>query len=141
MGRIELSIEAQPDPRDLEALGRGLSEHSQPFTQGEGFLPIAVLARDEQGRLAGGARGKLNWNWLHVSVLWVAPELRQQGLGSRLLHAIESAARARGCNQAHLDTFSYQAKPFYERHGYAVFGVLENYPPGHERIFLHKTLR
>ena len=47
---------------------------------------------------------------------------------------------ARGCRYAHLDTFSYQARPFYDRLGYRLFGELENYPPGHSRFFLRKQL-
>ncbi len=140
MERIALSIETDADPRDVEALGRGLSEHAQPITRTEGFVPLTVLARDVGGELVGGAHGKINWNWLHVSILWVAPALRRRGLGARLLEAIESSALDRGCTRAHLDTFSYQARPFYERHGYTVFAILEDYPPGHERIFLRKTL-
>jgi hypothetical protein len=55
--------------------------------------------------------------------------------------AIEGAAEERGCERAHLDTFSYQARPFYEKLGYRVFGELEDYPPGHTRFFLRKQLR
>ena len=33
-----------------------------------------------------------------------------------------------------------QALPFYEKHGYTVFGVLENYPTGHSRYFVRKSL-
>jgi hypothetical protein len=50
------------------------------------------------------------------------------------------APKARGCIGAHLDTFTFQARPFYERHGYAVFGQLDNYPGGHSRFFLSKRL-
>ena len=32
------------------------------------------------------------------------------------------------------------AKPFYERAGYSVFGILEDYPPGHTRYFMRKDL-
>jgi hypothetical protein len=85
-----------------------------------------------------GAYGLTSWNWLHISLVWVSPELRRQGTGRRLITAIEDAARARGCTHAHLDTFSYQARPFYEKLGYEVFGALEDYPPGHQRFFLRK---
>jgi hypothetical protein len=46
----------------------------------------------------------------------------------------------RGCRGAYLDTFSYQARPFYEKLGYAVFGTLDDYPPGHQRFFMRKRL-
>ena len=81
----------------------------------------------------------INWTWLHVSLLWVAEERRHSGLGSRLLCDLEAAAAERGCRHAHLDTFSYQARPFYERHGYTLFATLDDYPPGHQRFFLRKT--
>lgn len=52
----------------------------------------------------------------------------------------EEEAVRRGCLGAWLDTFSFQARGFYERLGYSVFGVIEGYPPGHSRFFLKKTL-
>jgi GNAT superfamily N-acetyltransferase len=137
---VRLSVETAPDPRDVEALANGLTQHALPTTGRPGFQPLAVFARDGQGALVGGAHGQVNWNWLHVGLLWVAPELRRTGLGSRLLDSIERAARERGCTNAHLDTFSYQARPFYERHGYTLFATLEDYPPGQRRYFLRKAL-
>ena len=88
----------------------------------------------------GGAYGRVNWTWLDVSLLWVAAGDRNQGLGSKLLEEIETAAVARGCTCAHLETFGYQARPFYERHGYEVFATLDDYPPGHQRFFMRKLL-
>jgi len=140
MDDLELSIETSPDPRDVEALASGLTEHALPVTHRPGFLPLAVFARSSDGELVGGVHGQVNWTWLHVSLLWVAAERRHSGLGSKLLGAIESAAAERGCTAAHLDTFSYQARPFYERHGYTLFAALEDYPPGHQRFFLRKFL-
>jgi hypothetical protein len=37
-----------------------------------------------------------------------------------------------------VDTFSFQAQPFYESLGFAVFGVQPNFPPGHRCLFLRK---
>jgi GNAT superfamily N-acetyltransferase len=141
MRDLELSIETQPASRDIDALGRGLSEHALPTTGAPGFRPLAAFARDESGVLVGGVYGQVNWNWLQISLFWISTERRHRGLGSRLLQAIEAAALERGCTHSHLDTFSYQARPFYERHGYRVFAILEEYPPGHQRIFLRKPLR
>jgi hypothetical protein len=45
--------------------------------------------------------------------------------------AAEAYARERGCRHVQLSTFSFQARPFYEKHGYEVFATLENCPVGH----------
>ncbi len=47
---------------------------------------------------------------------------------------------SRGCTYAHLNTFSYQARPFYEKRGYEVFAELDDYPKGHQRVFMKKCL-
>ena len=54
--------------------------------------------------------------------------------------AIEQLAAQRGCLNSHLDTFSFQARPLYEKLGYKVFGTLEYHPKGHSHYFLKKTL-
>lgn len=46
---------------------------------------------------------------------------------------------ARDCHSAWVDTFSFQARGFYEKLGYTVFGQLD-YPPEHRRFFLEKRL-
>jgi GNAT superfamily N-acetyltransferase len=135
-----VTIETDPSPQDIKALGDGLTEHALPTTGGPGFLPLAVFARDADGRMAGGISAFVNWNWLQIALVWISPERRHTGLGSQLLSRIESAGKERGCKYAHLDTFSYQARPFYERHGYELFAMLDDYPAGHRRYFLRKTL-
>lgn len=39
-----------------------------------------------------------------------------------------------------LTTHSFQARPFYERFGYEVFGELSDHPAGHILYFMKKTL-
>lgn len=39
-----------------------------------------------------------------------------------------------------LDTFQFQARPFYERLGFEVFGRLEGLAPYFPRYFMKKTL-
>jgi hypothetical protein len=51
----------------------------------------------------------------------------------------EAEAIERGCQGAWLDTFSFQARGFYEQIGYTVFGSIEDYPSGHSRFFLKKS--
>jgi len=42
--------------------------------------------------------------------------------------------------EIYLDTFSFQAPAFYQRHGYQVFGTLPDFTPGHQRYFFTKQL-
>jgi GNAT superfamily N-acetyltransferase len=99
---------------------------------------LVLLLRDADGTIRGGLLGYTHWNWLFVSHLWVHEPLRGRGLGRELLGRAEAEAAARGCRNAHLDTFSFQARDFYESRGYVVFGTLDDYPPGHSRYFLQK---
>ncbi|WP_414626970.1 GNAT family N-acetyltransferase [Aeromonas hydrophila] len=69
---------------------------------------------------AGGCSGHTYGNWLYIEYLWAASSLRGRGVGGRLLAAMEQAARERGCRFSQLDTFSFQAKPFYQARGYSV---------------------
>ena len=140
MSDLALSVEAAPPAQDVAVLEAGLTAHALPFTGTPGFRPVAVFARDGTGRVVAGARGTTSWNWLHIGLVWVDDGHRGHGLGRRIMAAIEDAGRERGCTHAHLDTFSYQARPFYEKLGYEVFATLEDYPPGHRRFYLRKRL-
>ena len=77
---------------------------------------------------------------LYVYLLFVDENYRHQGLGSQLLQKAEDEARAIGAKLAHLDTFDFQAKDFYLKHGYEIFGILENCPESHKRYYLKKIL-
>ena len=77
---------------------------------------------------------------MYVAILWLSEEIRAHGYGRRLLAEAEWIAVERGCIGVQLDTMSFQALAFYERQGYIIFGVLDNFPPGHRKYFLHKPL-
>ena len=97
--------------------------------------------REDIIHLGQGVSGKLNWNWLQVSLLWVDESLRGEGYGEKLMAMIEDLGREKGCTRAHLSTFSFQAKAFYESLGYEAFATLDDYPPGHARSFMRKVLQ
>jgi ribosomal protein S18 acetylase RimI-like enzyme len=67
--------------------------------------------------------------------------MRGRGVGSALLQMAEEEAVKAGCHHAYLDSMSFQAPGFYEKHGYTEFAVLQNYPTGYGRHFLMKVLR
>ena len=103
-------------------------------------IPVALYLREGEGPIRGGLTGFLAWDWLSVDLLWVDAALRGQGYGSALLAQAEQLAREAGCVAVRLDTYDFQARPFYERHGYVVWGVLEGYPAGRRTFHLRKSL-
>ena len=88
----------------------------------------------------GGIYGEIYWGWLNVLALWVTPQMRHQGIGTKLLSHAEAEALAKGCEGAYLDTFTFQNVALYTRAGYEIFGTLEHFPKGHSRHFLRKHL-
>lgn len=135
---IQVSIEPAAAPGDVAAVQAGLLAFNRAVIGDPGEVPVHVFLREADGTIVGGLLGHIRWRWLYVSKLWVADALRGRGFGSALLEAAESEARAHRCLGVHLDTFEYQARPFYERHGYTLFGTLENYPPGYSQYHLAK---
>ena len=138
----EITVAVEPEPAEgvRAAVLAGVRAFNRRHAVPPGFRPLVLAARDAAGALTGGLVGELGWEWLHVELLWVAEPHRGRGVGRALLRAAERAAAALGCRHAYLDTFDYQARPFYEREGYTVFGVQDDYPPGHRRFFLRKAL-
>eukprot|EP01031_Cornospumella_fuschlensis_P008131 gene8131-10033_t len=86
----------------------------------------------------GGIQAHCYGAWLHVLMVYLPEDLRRSGLGTALFDRIEAEAQARGCIGAYLDTLSWQARPFYEKRGYVLFGTIPDNPPGHARYFLMK---
>lgn len=103
--------------------------------------PVSVTVCDETSTVIGGLIGRTVWGWLHIEELWVAEPHRRSGLGTQLMNAAEGEALRLGCHGAYLDSFDFQAVPFYQLLGYEVFGLLQDFPVGHTRYFLRKALK
>lgn len=112
-----------------------------PFTQNPTFISIDRVIKGLDGDVLAGINSELYcWNCLYIQVLWVKEGFRQHGYGSRLLSEVEKIAKEKGCKLIHLDTFDFQAKDFYIKHGYEIFGVLEDCPLEHERYYMKKNI-
>jgi GNAT superfamily N-acetyltransferase len=135
-----VSVERDADPADIAAVTTGLRAFNVGIIGDPDEMPVHIFLRDEGNAVVGGLLGHIKWRWLYVSKLWMREELRGRGFGGALMDAAEDIARKHGCIGAHLDTLEYQARPFYEKRGYALFGTLEGFPPGYRQYFLSKRL-
>jgi GNAT superfamily N-acetyltransferase len=139
------NIRVVSDPRasaaDVDFVRDGLSLFNVAATGDSYYSPLAIFLRDERDAVLGGAYGHVWGGWLDLSLLWVAEPLRGKGYGRKLLEAAEDEARSQGCRGVFLSTFSFQARPFYERFGYEVIADVPDYPIGHTYHVLKKNLQ
>jgi GNAT superfamily N-acetyltransferase len=137
----DVKIDDEVAPADEACVVRGLLAFNEARLGPSGEEPVKFVVRDSAGTVLGGILGHTRWSWLYIAKLWVDEGARGHGLGTRLMTAAEALARSRGCTDASLDTFDYQARPFYEKRGYKLFGTLEGYPPDSRQYYLRKRLR
>ena len=100
--------------------------------------PLCLPLFDDGGETAGGLYGTIAYDWLIIELLVVPEAIRGSGLGSRLIAKAEAEAQAQGCIGAWLDTFSFQARGFYEKLGYSLVGSIPDHPLGGARYFMSK---
>lgn len=106
--------------------------------QDEDFV---LKIEDAHGKIIAGCNfGIFNWSQMEVDVLWVDEVYRHLGLASMLLKEAERIARERKCYLSMLGTFDFQARPLYEKHGYKVQAVREEWPKGHCNYTMTKRL-
>jgi GNAT superfamily N-acetyltransferase len=138
--RLRIETDLAPTAKDLAVVRDGLMAFNDSRAGPVTVERLAVYLRDGRGMIQGGLVGFMAWKWLSIEWLWVGESLRREGYGSALLAEAEAAARDAGCIAAKLDTYEFQAKPFYEKHGYVVFGTLEGYPADTRTYYMRKAL-
>ena len=131
-------------PSDNTAIQEGITEYNIqiiPALPRAEIHKLDFVLKNGQGALLGGINAEyVNWGILFISLLFVEERYRSHGYGSKLLEYVEKLAREKGCYLAHTDTLEFQAKDFYLKHGYEIFGTLNDCPRGYKRYYLKKTL-
>jgi ribosomal protein S18 acetylase RimI-like enzyme len=104
------------------------------------YQEVNLFLKDEDGMVRGGILGEICWNWLEIHTLMIDEDLRHSGHGSRLLAEAEKLAAEKKCDFVKVDTLSFQALDFYEKHGYQVFGTLDHVGRDFKHYYLKKDL-
>lgn len=141
---MPISVEREPAAEDAAALSQGIiafNKASVPdLEEVAEEVRFFVLAKDDDGTLQGGMRAVCYWNTLHIELMWLDEAARGSGLGVRLMREAENLAKEHKCEQALVETTSWQAKPFYEKLGYTLMATLPDRPQGHASHYLSKSL-
>jgi GNAT superfamily N-acetyltransferase len=130
----------KPDRTAWDVIGGGIHSYNTEHAGDEHTEMLCFVLRGPDQELEGGLIGLTHWEWFYIELLFVKEHLRGRGYGHRILAAAEREARNRGAKRAYLDTLSFQAPAFYKKHGYEVFGELQDFPAGHQRYYLTKQL-
>lgn len=100
---------------------------------------VTFFARNENKQIVGGLKGYCYGNAFFVDILFMDEQLRGKGYGTQLMKLAEQEAKRNDCDFVHLDTFSFQALPFYQKLGYTIYAELE-YKPNVKRFYLKKDI-
>ena len=141
---MNIEIERNPSKAEADLLSRGIKSFNEETVRdlepAEEEKRFHVMARDDEGSLQGGIRATCYWNTLHIELLWISETARGSGIGRKLIQKAEAFARDNGCENALVETTSWQARPFYEKNGYNHMATLEDRPKGHSSHYLTKVL-
>jgi GNAT superfamily N-acetyltransferase len=136
--RIEI-VETDVMPEHEASILRPLLEYNSRAARHASYEEFAILLRDpDSDDVTGGLYGQFDHGWAFVKLLIVPEAYRGVGLGRQLMEAAEALARRHNCEGMWLDTFDFQARPFYEKLGFTVFGELEAGNHADGRYFLKK---
>lgn len=120
---------------DLPPLTQTLDELRAELERNLGLVALDAT------RVVGAVRARLDGSLLLIGRLVIAPDRQGEGIGSRLLTAVEEAGRDAGATTAELFTGSLSTANLrlYEREGYAESTRVPG-DDGIEQVFLRKPL-
>lgn len=138
---VRISIETDTADEVRKTVESGLYAFNDQFAGPMLNSMLMIGARDGGGKIIGGLVANLQpgWKWMTVQRLWIEESHRRAGIGRQLLEAAEEEAQTQGCLHVAVDTTEFQARGFYEKQGYRVYAVQEDYPYGHRKFMLRKT--
>jgi GNAT superfamily N-acetyltransferase len=147
MGEIRI-FEREMTSVELDRMNAGFDEHSvENGVEIQSSERIGFVALDGE-RFIGCASGLAYKNgneysgWFYLTDLFVEKEYRLQGIGSKLLKALEKKLLQYGINKIWTWTAGYEGPEFYKTLDYKVFAEMENwYSRGDSRIGLRKKIK
>jgi GNAT superfamily N-acetyltransferase len=136
-----ITVQDVADQTVLDGIGKPLGEFNTIAAGDDRYIPIAILIRDQaDNHIIGGLSGHSFYEWMYINLFFIPNALRGQKLGQRRLAQAEAIARTRSCTGIWLNTFEFQARGFYEKQGFTLFGTIPDHPHGNNMYFLQKRL-
>jgi len=109
-----------------------------PKDLGGRYEEICLFLKDDNGIIRGGILSEICWNWLEIHTFMIDEDIRKSGYGTKLLSELEKIALEKECDFIKVDTLSFRALDFYKKHGYQVFGSIDNVGRDHKHYYLKR---
>lgn len=137
---------------DISKENKELIEHNLElynFSKNKWLNPIMYKKNQKEfgfyayddDKIIGGAYGLIDDGyWTCLDLLFVDEKYRNIDIATNLMKQVEMFAKENKCIGIRTETWSFQARGFYEKMGFIVYGQLENHPPHAIDYLLKKVL-
>lgn len=141
MKTTDYKIEESLEETDINYLQDKMNEYNKNLIPPENPRIICYFIKNSEDCIIGGILGETKWRQVHIYTLWIDEKYRKEGLGRKLINALEEKAKNYDCIYSMVGTFeALGARPFYERLGYTIVSRSENSPDGHTGYFFYKLI-
>jgi GNAT superfamily N-acetyltransferase len=139
---VTYNIVSKSDPNadDYQSIAARLQHFNDTTGPSAKYKSIVLSLEDSKNNVVGGLCGQCAYEWFHIEAVVVPEDARGMGLGRALMQQAEAIAASHGCTGVWLGTLAFQARGFYEKLGYSLFGELDNFPSGGSYFFMRKEL-
>ena len=138
--RYSLIYQEDVSPEEERVLFEGIVEAAS-FAKGMSRMKsFAYFIRDSANVIIAGVKGVSLYGCLYIDQLWVSLELRQRGIGSKLMQACEKLGRERQCSFICVQTMDWEALLFYQKLKFEIEFIREGYEKDSKMYFLRKNV-
>lgn len=133
-------IKNNPSQKEIDELTGILFRYNQSKIKNYSYENFIVKHENNLKQMTAAMHCIVGGNWLYINSLWVAPDLRKNGIGKSFIKTAENEALKRNCVGIYLYTYSFQNPEFYVKLGFSRFGSLTPFAGNHEKCYMMKTL-
>ncbi|MBS0286704.1 MAG: GNAT family N-acetyltransferase [Proteobacteria bacterium] len=99
---------------------------------------MSIFAKNN-GQIVGVALIWEHTDAFYIDVLWLNENNRKRGIGTKIISMMNTLAIDKGISKIFVDTYTFQAQEFYQKHAFNSIGTIPEYLLGYDRIFSGRT--